>query len=153
MIQQEKINTFSESNIIKSIPIISWKKLDNWIEAIKIANKKIVTIGNLSKKSFALVLPDSSMEPFFPRGTLLIFDPEETPKDRSYILVKLEENDLFIFRQLIIDGDDHYLKPLNPDLSMFKMRFLDNKDKILACLVESRNKFLPEDQLRLLEDI
>ncbi|HVV68481.1 MAG TPA: S24 family peptidase [Gammaproteobacteria bacterium] len=93
------------------------------------------------------------MEPAFQVGALLIFDPERQPRDRSYILVRLEENNRYFFRQLIIDGNDHYLKPLNPDLSLFKMRFLDKKDQVIACLIESRNKLLPEDQLKMLEDI
>ncbi len=47
-----------------------------------------------------------------------------------------------IFRQLVIDGEDKYLKPLNPDLSNFKMRNLEDADIILAVLIEARTSFL-----------
>lgn len=151
-IWDKNTNILQDNKLIKSIPIISWNQLDDWLSAIKTSEKRAVTLGNLGANCFALVLNDSSMEPFFARGTLLIFNPEEQPKDRSYVLVRLEENNRHVFRQLIIDGNDYYLKPLNPDLSLFKMRFLDKKDIILACLIESRNKYLPEDQLKMLED-
>lgn len=151
--EHDKVVPPAEQSIVKSIPIISWKQLDNAAEACKNAQKHVVTLGNLREASFALIMSDFSMEPFFTRGTLLIFDPEQTPKDRSYVLVKLTENNLYIFRQLLIDGEDRYLKPLNPDLGMFKMRSLHQDDKIIACLVESRNQYLPDDQMRLLEDI
>ena len=148
-----KTTPLSASQLIKQIPIISWKELDQLAEARKTTQKHVVTMGNLSNETFAVIMPDSSMEPFFARGTLLIFDPHQPPKDRSYVLVNLQENNLYIFRQLLIDGDDRYLKPLNPDLSMFKMRILHNNDRILGSLVESRNQYLPDDQLQLLEDL
>lgn len=151
--QEEQTTPSIQSDIIKSIPIIGWKQLDQLEQARKQAQKNIVTLGQISEESFALVMQDSSMEPVFTRGTILIFDPRQPAKDRGYVLVKLKENNLYLFRQLLIDGDDRYLKPLNPDLSTFKMRFLDQDDKIIGCLIESRNQHLPDDQLRLLEDI
>ncbi len=139
-------NKLAPSPSIKNIPIISWQQLNDLSAARKSAEKQVLTLGCLSEESFAVVMPDSSMEPFFANGTLLIFDPKQTPKDRTYVLVNLQENNLFIFRQLLIDGDDRYLKPLNPDLSLFKMRMLHKHDKILGLLVESRNQYLPDDQ-------
>lgn len=151
--QSQNQTIATNSSIIKSIPIISWKQLHSVESARKNSQKNVVTIGNLSEESFALVMPDFSMEPFFSRGTLLILDPKQPAKDRSYVLVKLQENNLYIFRQLLIDGEDRYLKPLNPDLSMFKMRVLHADDEIIGCLVESRNQYLADDQLQLLEEI
>ena len=93
----------------------------------------------LSEFAFALVMPDTSMEPMFQRGSLLIFDPRNEPQDRSFVLVRLGSPGTVVFRQLIIDVDQKYLKPLNPDFNLFKMRLLDKNDEIIANLVESRN--------------
>lgn len=150
---EAKSKQLASSQVIKNIPIISWSQLPDLAAARQAAQKQVVTIGHLSEASFAVIMPDSSMEPFFARGTLLIFDPQQKAKDRSYVLVNLQENNLFIFRQLLIDGDDKYLKPLNPDLSLFKMRLLHENDRVLGVLVESRNQYLKDDQAQFLEDI
>lgn len=144
--------TNNTQQLVKNIPIISWNALSSLQAAIEKSDKHIVTIGHLSGESFAVVMADSSMEPFFSQGTLLILDPKQIPKDRSHVLVKLKENNVYVFRQLLIDGDDRYLKPLNPDLSLFKMRILHENDKIIGTLVESRNQYLPDDQQTLLGD-
>ncbi len=137
------------SKLIKHIPIIHW---DNITKTQKSNSGYIITAGNLSNDSFAVTMPDSSMEPFFMIGTLLIFDPNQNPKDRSYVLVNSLENNLYVFRQLLIDGNDKYLKPLNPDLNTFKIKALNKKDKILATLVESRNQYISHEPPLLSKD-
>lgn len=125
-------------NQAKKIPIVSWKSLDQ-LDQAKLQSQHTVTVTpDISDASFALVMPDSSMEPLFPKGTILIFNPELQAKDRCYGLVKLADKETPIFRQLLIDMDNTYLKPLNPDLNSFQLRALAANDTILACLHESR---------------
>ena len=78
---------------IKIIPIISWNNIINLNEAIGKSIKKIATIGNISDKSFALIMNDHSMEPLFPKNTVLLFDPFKKSVDRSYVLVSLGGGD------------------------------------------------------------
>jgi len=151
--KDNKQNLIANSAAIKNIPVIDWAQLTNLQKARDESKKHIVTIGHLTDQSFAAVMPDSSMEPSFAQGTLLILDPNKQAKDRSYVLVKLSENNLYVFRQLLINGNDKYLKPLNPDLSLFKMRLLEESDEVVALLVESRNQYLPEDQQILLGEL
>ena len=125
-------------NKVKHIPLIPWEKLLT-TTTVRYDNDELIPfLGNISDKSFATVMPDSSMEPVFPQSSILIFDPSKIPKDRSYVLVKLHDRNPPVFRQLLIDLDHKYLKPLNPDLNMFKMRLLEENDKIYAVLIESR---------------
>lgn len=100
--------------------------------------KKIPFIGNISEQGFATIMPDSSMEPIFTRNSILIFDPNKSSKDRSYVLAKLHDSEILVFRQLLIDFDHKYLKPLNPDLNVFSMRLLAKNDKVHAVLIEAR---------------
>ena len=116
------------------INLISWKDL-NKLE-IKHSITKIVA-SNVSKKSFALLCDDYSMEPMFKKDSILIFDPEKTFVDHSYILVEIYP-DLFLFRQLILDGNIKYIKALNPDLQKNNYRKLQDNDVILATLAEIR---------------
>ena len=100
--------------------------------------------GEISKKAYATTMPDSSMEPFIPKNALIFLDPQVQFADRSYILVKLHETGACLIRQILIDAEHRYLKPLNPDLSGFKMRILNKKDEIMACLVEVRHNCRPD---------
>ena len=125
---------------IHYLPLLSLENLENDINDKKIV-ENIPFTGNISKNGYAIMLNDSSMEPLFSRGSMLLFDPEKTFKDRSYVLVKLHESSAPVFRQLIIDLDRRYLKPLNPDLNTFKMRLLGEKDIIIATLIEARQAY------------
>lgn len=137
---------FSESNKnqtltinkVKYIHLVPWENPSNVTNTSYDNDEKIPFLGNISDKGFATIMPDSSMEPVFPRNSILIFDSDKTPKDRSYVLVQLHDTKTPVFRQLLVDLDHKYLKPLNPDLNTFKMRLLGENDKIYAVLVEAR---------------
>lgn len=130
-------NSFTEKSI-KTIPLVPWEHLMP-IHLIDKNNFETVPfVGNISENAYATIIQDSSMEPIFARGSLLIFDPHKLPKDRSYVLVKLHETNLPVFRQLLIDLNHMYLKPLNPDLNNFKMRLVEENDQIIATLIEAR---------------
>lgn len=120
------------------IPLLNWTNAQLYKEIIPNQPKTVIATG-VSEQAFALVMPNTSMEPMFQRESLLIFDPLIEPQDRSFVLVSLGVTESAVFRQLIIDVNQRYLKPLNPDFSLFKMRLLDAQDKIIAILVESRN--------------
>ncbi|EKD91679.1 MAG: repressor protein C2 [uncultured bacterium] len=133
-------------NAIRYLPFINWEMLSLLRNAQKkheTENENIPFVGNIGAQAFATTMNDSSMEPQFSKNNILIFDPEKKPLDRSYVLVQLDEN-IFIFRQLLIDADHQFLKPLNPDLNIFKMRLLGKTDKIVAVLVEARQKYSDE---------
>ncbi len=133
---------------IKKIPLVSWNDL---INAEKSNFLYIPFIGNISNQGFATVMPDTSMSPFIRKNSVLIFDPNIEPFDRSCVLVKIEGANNYVVRELLIDIKHKYLKPLNPDLSTFKMQLLEDKDVIVACLIESRHQFLPEEADKALE--
>jgi len=120
---------------VASIPIYHWNTL---LDLKKASPIQTIMTNNVSSQAFASIMPDTSMEPIFPEDSILIFDPEMPIKDRSYILALMGETKIPVFRQLLIDADHQYLKPLNPDLSTFKMRLLGKDDTIIASLIESR---------------
>ena len=137
--------------VIKLVPVIPLNNAANLAAARKNARKKIVITGNVSDECFAALMNDHSMEPLFTKGTILIFDPNKKVIDRSYVLVKLAGKDMPIFRQILVDVDEQYLKPLNPDTSIYKMRLVRPDDAIIAPLFESRNNFESDDENTLLE--
>lgn len=125
-----------------NLPLIPWEMLYDIESSKKTAKQSVIASHMISQQAFATTMPNSSMEPLFQQGATLIFDPSTQPSDRSYVLAKIGDNNVVTFRQILIDADYQYLKPLNPDLNQFQMRLLSTNDKILGCLVESRNVFL-----------
>lgn len=132
-----------------NVPLLMWNQLNELQEI----NKKIeehgidvfdntITISlGFNEKCFGLVMNDSSMDPYFPKDSILVIDPNKNIKDRSFVLVKLAEEKTFLFRQVLLDGQYKYLKPINPDLNNFKMRLLSEKDEIIGTLVEARRVY------------
>ncbi|MCD6048476.1 MAG: repressor protein [Gammaproteobacteria bacterium] len=137
---------------VRRVPLLEWSDIMNWILVSKDAEKRenfhklrnpsILTETTVSEEAFALTIKDASMEPLFSSGCQVIFDPNKQIRDRSYVLVKLEQKEESIFRQLILDAGDRFIKPLSPDLEKFRMQMLEENDMILGVLVESKNQYL-----------
>lgn len=150
LLGEEPIFDWHSSDLVLSgnikpqfLPVIEWNEA-NKISSINAfsKNRKISLIGDVSKESFALIMNDHSMEPLFPKDTILLFDPKQKPTDRSYVLANLKDRSLPIFRQFITDIEHNYLKPLNPDL---KMILATEDTEIIACLIESRINHEPKN--------
>jgi transcriptional regulator with XRE-family HTH domain len=126
-----------------TIPLLNWNQVAGWPH-----NKdnlgdceNIVTDANVSEHAYALEVIDVSMDPVFPKTTILIADPEKEPKDRSYVITKLANLNQPLFRQLLIDASDRYLKSLSPDLDQYKMIYLGVSDKILSTVVQAKSNW------------
>lgn len=125
---------------VLKVPLLSWGQVLNWP-----GNKEetkdcefILTDANVGALAYALKVEDASMDPAFPKGTILIADPEKSPKDRSYVIAKLAKHPEPIFRQLLIDAQDHYLKPLSPALEIYKLTHIRNNDSMLSVVVQAK---------------
>ncbi len=125
---------------VTKVPLLNWNEISD--KPIKLREKQnfefILTDADVGKAGFALKIKDSSMDPVFPINTVLIIDPERQPRDRNYIIAKLLNHSEVIFRQLLIDAGNHYLKPLSPDFEQYKMTRLNNNDKIMGIVVQAK---------------
>lgn len=73
----------------------------------------IPTTVPVNRYTFALRVQGDSMEPRFTEGMLLIVEPELDGQHGDYVIVKNGSNET-TFKQLVKDGSDWFLKPLNP---------------------------------------
>lgn len=73
----------------------------------------IPTTVPVNRYTFALRVQGDSMEPRFTEGMLLIVEPELDAQHGDYVIVK-NGGEETTFKQLIRDGSDWFLKPLNP---------------------------------------
>lgn len=67
----------------------------------------------IKQHTFALRVENDSMEPLFTAGMVLIVEPEMDPMPNDYVIAKNGEEET-TFKQLIKDGSEWFLKPLNP---------------------------------------
>jgi SOS-response transcriptional repressor LexA len=122
---------------IRQIPLLN-------IEAIgKADQEKIKSLGTVTadqaypSSCFAVKLENTSMEPTFNQGSILIFDPSKKPRSGDFVVFSVEASGQVFFRQYYSDGDDIYLKSVD---TMYK-NFKNEPITIHGVLIESRNQF------------
>jgi len=109
---------------VYSVPLISWVQAGQWNDVVDIyrpgeGEKPVYTTRKVGNRAFALRVVGDSMEnpngrPTYPQGSIVIVDPDRAPLHGSAVIVRLEDSKQATFKQLIIEGDAQYLKPLNP---------------------------------------
>ncbi len=96
----------------EEIGVYTWDKLDELCSNdFTFPTEENIFIGSgYSQKTFGVIMSDSSMTPFFPKDSILIIDPERTANDRSYVIAYLHDIKKYLFRQLLSDGENFFLK-------------------------------------------
>lgn len=125
-----------------AVPLISWVKAG--IAALAIEDfqsgdyedliETTVPIGN---STYALRVKGDSMEPLFTEGEILIVEPELSPENGDYVIVR-NGDDEATFKKLVKDGSDWYLKPLN---SAYQTKLMTEDMKICG-IVRASHKIL-----------
>lgn len=122
------------------VPLLTWMQAFEWpSNKSKVQNNEMIfTDAKVGLNGYALKINDASMDPVFPKNTILIADPDKQYRDRSYVIAKLANLGEVIFRQLLINAEDLYLKPLSPDLDQYKMHKIKENDEILSLVVQAK---------------
>jgi SOS-response transcriptional repressor LexA len=99
------------------VPVISLVAAGNWSEAVDNfapgqAEEWVATTIPIKQHTYALRVQGDSMEPKFLDGAIIIVEPEEEARNGSYVIVRQNGSEA-TFKQLVIDGTQTYLKPLN----------------------------------------
>ncbi len=114
----EQENVIPGPDIRGKVPLISWVQAGDFAEVVDLlhpgeAFEWIETTVQQRAHTFALRVQNDSMEPDFPAGTILIVEPELDAHAGDYVIAKNGDEEA-TFKQLVRDGGDWYLKPLNP---------------------------------------
>lgn len=136
--------TSTEHKGWSSLPLITWKDALHWHEIMnnyKALSKypMVFTDFNVTQKAFGLEVKDSSMEPKFSKGTILIIEPEKQPKDRDFVIVNLNNHPEAIFKQVLIDGVNHHLRSLSTEIN--NNIIISSSDKYIGIVVQSRTDY------------
>ena len=125
----------------KSLPVLSWQQTSKW-DTLKtdLSNWSDWTSTDFpaSADSFGLRVVNDAMAPRFPIGTILIVDPKAKVQNRDFVILVLEGQQTAVFKQLLVDGEDIYLKSLSEG---YRTIHVPKKPKILGVLVQARTDF------------
>ena len=116
-----RVNTSEGPELKDKVPLISWVQAGNWqeINLYEPVETYYYCPVPHSEQTFALQVRGASMEnphsrrSFFD-GDIIFVDPEKSADHNSLVVVKLDESNEATFKQLIIEGEERYLKALNP---------------------------------------
>jgi SOS-response transcriptional repressor LexA len=107
-----------------SVPVISWVQAGQWTEVMSSftagdADEWVACPVAHGPRTFALKVRGESMfnphaRHSFREGDLIYVDPDKSSSGGSLVVVQLEGEPDPTFRQLIIEGDNKYLKAINP---------------------------------------
>lgn len=128
------------------IPILSLTEAVQWpknIEEIRAQNTNtVLTDREIHEETFAVIAADETLEPRFSEGTILIFDPKRTPKNKEYVMLLAQDKELPQFRQVFIDGPDIYTKTINPAFAENTPTLLKKgNSKILGVLIQAKANY------------
>lgn len=122
---------------MRDVPIIEWDEVLLFPDKVDLT-QKIWTSSDtdLNPPSFAVKVKDESMEPRYPKGTLLLVDLAQKPLDREFALFALDKHNV-CFKQLIELKGEWFMRSLNPDYPPQKM---STGIKILGKVVQAKFK-------------
>jgi SOS-response transcriptional repressor LexA len=125
-----------EVSLKGKVPLISYVAAGNWNDAVDNlspgdAEQWVDTTVPVKRHTYALRVEGDSMEPRFPNGAILIVEPEAEPKNGSFVIVRQNGTDA-TFKQLIADGGQWYLKPVNPRYPIMQL----GQDAVLCGVVK-----------------
>lgn len=105
------------------VPIISWVEAGGWadsppsIDAIEDCKSTIAPL-TAGPNGYGLKVNGDSMTSTtgmsFPNESVIIVNPDKTPKNSDYVIAYFEDTGESTFKQLLIDGPSIILNPLNP---------------------------------------
>ncbi|CAM3812142.1 LexA family protein [Xenorhabdus thuongxuanensis] len=134
----------------KQHPLLDWVNASNWCEEptqkyqTNRTARAYKTCVECSQRAFWLeVKGDSMVSPnglSIPQGMIILVDPEVKPTPNNLVVAKLNGEKELTFKQLITEGYDMFLKPLNPQYNMIP---LNNQVHIVGVVVEARVGELP----------
>jgi SOS-response transcriptional repressor LexA len=133
---------------VLQVPVLEWQEVSLYIKQKDkklMENRRYISIvDECSTKSFAVKIKGDSMtanhgaKKSFLDGDILIADPEKQASNEDYVIAYQDGNaDNIVLRQYIADGQNIYLRALNPAYEKINV---DNNVIIYAVIVSHYSK-------------
>ncbi len=132
------------------LPMLNWEQAAHWPSRVySEIESYISTEAVVSDKAFATRVEDTTMSPRFPEGSILIFDPEIKAQDKDFVAIHIEGHSKMQFKQMLLDGPDLYLKPINQD---FQTNRVEKPYVILGVMTQALTEFYQDRRPHVLDD-
>ena len=141
------LRMIAQPNQIFRYPVISWVAAGAWAEAVEpypsgFADRYEMSDYDSKGPAFWLeVKGDSMTSPVgvsVPEGMLILVDPDIEVEPGKMVVVRTPGAESAMFRQLIEDSGQRYLKPLNPT---YPKVLFDEGCRVLGVVVQATTKF------------
>lgn len=126
------------------IPVLNWDDAIRWKE-IKLQispvnyERWVIADNIINENMFALEVTGEAMWPQFQENSILFIDPEKVPKNRDFVIYYLNSHQQTFFRQLFVDHEYKFLKPINNIFPTFQ---IIEGDILMGVVVQARNNYL-----------
>ena len=125
---------------VSRIPRISWVSAGQFreIDTSRHPDEWDTPSEPMSAQAFSLRVDGDSMEPEFPSGCVIFVEPQTEPLSGDFVVVSLDDGHQATFKQLVLDGAQRYLKPLNPRYPIIP---IDASARVCGVVREMRKAF------------
>lgn len=130
-------SSYQNKKMLGDLVHISVYSLQDIAEGITKAKviKFIGAAGITGKNVFGISINNDSLAPAFQSNSIVIIDPDLKAVEADYVLCVLDDiGNTPVFRQIFIDGNNYYFKPINPSFGEMK-HFINFK--ILGVVIKS----------------
>lgn len=144
--QKSIINVRSGPKMRAPVPLISWVQAGEWASVVDNfrpgdAEEWIPVPRNHGSRTFALRVRGISMEPKYHDGSIIFVDPDRSADHGKNVVVRLENEQEATFKQLVIEGDQKFLRPLNPEWPGPKLIQINGNATICGVVI---GQFIPD---------
>jgi transcriptional regulator with XRE-family HTH domain len=134
LVGDEQLPTPNSSFAHSFLPLLNWEDAQYWPEVSAERYSPSQIINQYHANSFALTINEDNWDGFSKHSTIII-DPSITAEHQHFVLVYKEGGSLPVIRQLLIDDDVTYLKPL---ISGYLVSQLTAQHRIIGVAIEIR---------------
>lgn len=109
---------YAGGQAIRLFPLISWVQAGDWTDLAEQrpsaeADEWLPCATRCGPRTFVLRVQGRSMEPRFTEGELIFVDPDAEARNGSFVVVRLDDDQQATFKQLVVEGNRRFLRPLN----------------------------------------
>ena len=128
------------------VPLISWVQAGDWCEVVDTfapgdAESWLPCPKTFGPHAFALRVRGISMEPKYQDGDIIFVDPGVGAEHGKNVVVRLDDDQEATFKQLVVEGDQKFLRALNPDWPGPKLIPINGNATICGVVI---GKWVPE---------
>lgn len=139
-------NTTTGPTLHAPVPLISWVQAGEWCGVVDNfapgdADEWLPVPRAHGPNAYALRVRGVSMEPRYRDGSIIFVDPGKQADHGSNVVVRMDNEAEATFKQLVIEGENKFLRALNPDWPGPKLIEINSNATICGVVI---GQFIPD---------